>query len=49
MPKGYLSLVYLACLPLALTACSIGPKYQRPTALVPAAYKEHPPAYLARG
>jgi hypothetical protein len=26
MPKGYLSLVYLACLPLALTACSNRPK-----------------------
>src|SRR5262249_33650496 len=29
---------------LALTACSIGPQYQRPTAPVPAAYKEAPPA-----
>ena len=44
MQRRSLPLVYLACLPLTLTACSIGPKYQRPTALVPAAYKEPPPA-----
>jgi len=44
MPKGSLSLVYLACLTLALTACSVGPKYQRPEAPVPPAYKESPPA-----
>src|SRR5712691_5190016 len=44
MPRRPLLLVCLACLLLTLTACSIGPKYQRPTALVPAAYKEPPPA-----
>src|SRR5215471_1731519 len=44
MPKGALPLVYLAGLTLVLTACSIGPKYKRPEAVVPAAYKESPPA-----
>ena len=44
MPKGHLPLAYLACLTLVLTACSIGPKYQRPEAQVPSAYKESPPA-----
>src|SRR5215831_14654040 len=39
-------LVCLVCLPLTLTACSVGPKYQRPTALVPAAYKQSPPTYF---
>src|SRR5215468_5410704 len=39
-------LVCLFCLSLTLTACSVGPKYQRPTALVPAAYKEAPPSYF---
>src|SRR5579863_6660031 len=29
---------------LFLSACAVGPKYQRPTAPVPAAYKEAPPA-----
>src|SRR6186997_739146 len=44
MQRRYCPLVCLVCLPLTLTACSIGPKYQRPTALVPDAYKEAPPA-----
>src|ERR1051325_7308253 len=46
MQRNSFPLVCLACLPLALTACSVGPKYQRPTAPVPAAYKELPPAYF---
>lgn len=33
-----------AALLLLLAACTIGPKYQRPPAPVPAAYKETPPA-----
>jgi len=44
MPKGPLPLISLACLTLALTACSVGPNYQRPAVQVPAAYKEPPPA-----
>ena len=44
MPRRPLLLVCLACLLLTLTACAIGPQYQRPTALVPDAYKEPPPA-----
>ena len=44
MQRRFLPLVCLICLPLMLTACSIGPKYQRPTAPVPAAFKEPPPA-----
>jgi NodT family efflux transporter outer membrane factor (OMF) lipoprotein len=41
MQRGYLPLV---CLILTLPACTIGPKYERPEARVPAAYKEAPPA-----
>jgi len=41
MQRGYLP---LACLVLTITACTVGPQYQRPEALVPAAYKEAPPA-----
>ena len=37
-------LLPLACLTLVITACSVGPKYQRPEARVPPAYKESPPA-----
>lgn len=40
MPRRHLLLVFLACLTLATTACSIGPKYQKPTVPVPSAYKE---------
>src|SRR5712691_2155794 len=43
MQRGHLPLAGLACLLLTITACSIGPKYQRPEARVPAAYKEPPP------
>src|SRR5712691_13190858 len=46
MQRSALPLVWLICLLLMLAACSIGPKYQRPTALVSAAYKEPPPAYF---
>jgi len=44
MPKGHLPLACLACLTLAITACSIGPQYKRPEVQVPAAYREAPPA-----
>src|SRR5262249_51618415 len=44
MPKSLLPLISLVCLTLALTACSVGPNYQRPAVEVPAAYKEPPPA-----
>ena len=44
MQRGHLPLACLACLLLTITACTIGPKYQRPEAQVPAAYKESPPA-----
>jgi NodT family efflux transporter outer membrane factor (OMF) lipoprotein len=37
-------LMALAGLALLSNACMIGPKYQRPTAVAPAAYKEPPPA-----
>src|SRR5260370_9096513 len=37
-------LLALAGLSLLSSACMIGPKYQRPTAPAPAAYKEPPPA-----
>jgi NodT family efflux transporter outer membrane factor (OMF) lipoprotein len=41
MQRGYLP---LACLILMIPACTIGPKYERPEARIPAAYKEAPPA-----
>src|SRR5262245_50875089 len=44
MQRGHLPLVCLACLVLTLTACTIGPQYQRPEVRVPADYKESPPA-----
>jgi NodT family efflux transporter outer membrane factor (OMF) lipoprotein len=44
MQRGHLPLGCLACLVLSLTACTIGPQYQRPEVRVPAAYKESPPA-----
>ena len=34
----------LAALALLASACTVGPKYQRPTAVVPPAFKETPPA-----
>jgi NodT family efflux transporter outer membrane factor (OMF) lipoprotein len=37
-------LACLVCLVLTSTACTVGPKYQRPEARVPTAYKELPPA-----
>src|SRR5262249_10080642 len=43
MQRGYLPLASLTCLVLMITACSIGPQYQRPEVWVPAAYKESPP------
>jgi NodT family efflux transporter outer membrane factor (OMF) lipoprotein len=43
MQRGYLPLACLACLLLMITACSIGPQYQRPEVRVPTAYKESPP------
>ena len=44
MQRGHLPLVCLACLVLTITACTIGPQYQRPEVRVPTAYKESPPA-----
>ena len=44
MQRGHLPLICLACLVLTLTACTIGPQYQRPEVRVPADYKESPPA-----
>ncbi|MBI3261799.1 MAG: efflux transporter outer membrane subunit [Acidobacteria bacterium] len=44
MPKGHLPLAGLVGLIFAVTACSIGPKYTRPEAQVPSAYREAPPA-----
>ena len=44
MQRGHLPLVCLACLVLTITACTIGPQYQRPEVRVPTAYKELPPA-----
>ena len=44
MQRGHLPLVCLVCLVLTITACTIGPQYQRPEARVPTAYKELPPA-----
>jgi NodT family efflux transporter outer membrane factor (OMF) lipoprotein len=42
MPRRRLLLTVLAGLILVLTACSIGPKYQKPALQVPSAYKEAP-------
>ena len=44
MQRGHLPLACLACLVLTITACTIGPQYQRPEVRVPTAYKELPPA-----
>ena len=44
MQRGHLPLACLACLLLTITACTIGPQYQRPEVRVPTAYKELPPA-----
>jgi NodT family efflux transporter outer membrane factor (OMF) lipoprotein len=44
MQRGHLPLAWLACLLLTITACTIGPQYQRPEVQVPTAYKELPPA-----
>lgn len=43
MQRGHLPLACLACLVLTITACTIGPQYQRPEVYVPSAYKESPP------
>jgi len=45
-PKALLAclLITAFCLLLFSSACMVGPKYQRPTAQVPPAYKEPPPA-----
>lgn len=37
-----------AVLVLPLTACMVGPKYQRPSAPIPGAYKELPPPDAAQ-
>ena len=44
MQRGHLPLACLACLILTITACTVGPTYQRPEIHVPSAYKESPPA-----
>ena len=43
-PIAYCLLPAACCLLLVSSACMVGPKYQRPTAPVPPAYKESPPA-----
>ncbi|HEY7490684.1 MAG TPA: efflux transporter outer membrane subunit [Candidatus Tectomicrobia bacterium] len=40
MPRSYLLLVFLTALAFVTTACSVGPKYQKPAVQVPAGYKE---------
>src|SRR6058998_239602 len=40
MHRSHLPLACLACLTVALTACSVGPKYQRPEVQVPPGFKE---------
>jgi NodT family efflux transporter outer membrane factor (OMF) lipoprotein len=45
--QDYLLLVLAAPL-LGLTACMVGPKYQRPSAPIPGAYKEQPPPSTAQ-
>ena len=42
-PAAGLALAAASALLLLLAACMVGPKYQRPSAPVPAAYKEAPP------
>src|SRR5712691_9341948 len=42
--RGHLPRAFLACMPLVITACSIGPTYHQPTVHVPSTYKELPPA-----
>ncbi len=44
MQRGHLRLAFLAGLPLAITACMVGPDYRRPSVQVPSAYKELRPA-----
>jgi NodT family efflux transporter outer membrane factor (OMF) lipoprotein len=44
MQRGHLRLAYLAGVPLAITACMVGPDYRRPSVQVPSAYKELRPA-----
>src|SRR6266852_3753588 len=39
----HISFVLLAVAALASTSCMVGPKYQRPPAPVPQAFKESPP------
>jgi NodT family efflux transporter outer membrane factor (OMF) lipoprotein len=40
MQRGPLLLACLGCMTVALSACMVGPNYQRPSAQVPPAYKE---------
>jgi NodT family efflux transporter outer membrane factor (OMF) lipoprotein len=44
LPAAFCLLLTAFCLLLFSSACMVGPKYQRPTAPVPPAYKEPPPA-----
>jgi NodT family efflux transporter outer membrane factor (OMF) lipoprotein len=45
----YFSFLGTVVLMLLSGACAVGPKYQRPSAPVPAAYKEQPPAFSKDG
>src|SRR5688572_26541285 len=40
MPRAHPALLFLACVALSITACSIGPKYHRPETQVPTSFKE---------
>jgi NodT family efflux transporter outer membrane factor (OMF) lipoprotein len=47
LPAAYCVLLSAFCLLFFSAACMVGPKYHRPTAPAPAAYKETPPATWA--
>ncbi len=47
LPTAYCPLLSACCLLFFSAACMVGPKYHRPTAPAPAAYKETPPATWA--
>ena len=47
LPTAYCLLLSVFCLLFISPACMVGPKYHRPTAPAPAAYKETPPATWA--
>ena len=47
LPTAYCLLLSALCLLFLSAACMVGPKYHRPTAPAPSAYKETPPATWA--